>query len=166
MKHSYKLLQIPCLALPALSLMSGCALMPSTTRMESDLQNVSLRLVAYDGYQAKGPQEVKQGGTIPNRSGNACYEWHMTFDPVAHDVQIVEHLKLPAAAPIWNGVDNTVVAADRMSAMTRLQFDGNQGQASHGWCVAKGDPKGRYTFILSNKGNAVGRLRFVIQELR
>src|SRR5688572_26068515 len=111
-----------------------------------------------------GGVTVAPATTIPHVVGRSCYNWVVRFHPVERQVVLTEVLTLPGPAPQWNvtGGETSEVAEDRASASTERRFDGRDGVATGGWCVAEGDPVGAYRFVIRQGGRDVAKFDFTV----
>lgn len=109
---------------------------------------------------------VTEADFIPYVVGTSCYHWVIRFVPVQQEIVLHEALVLPAPAEQW-GVEgqNTQVNQQRSASLTEHRIDGRQGIASNGWCVAQGDPVGRYEFTIRKEGVEIARLKFTVGDL-
>jgi len=107
-------------------------------------------------------QPLAPGGTVPNAAGT-CYGWLLRIAPAAGERQFEERLILPAAASHW-GEDGSKVAADGRTATTRIVAKSKAAAIDNAWCVAEGDPDGRYEFVVSQGGKVVGRGAFFLKH--
>ncbi len=103
---------------------------------------------------------------VTYRVGN-CYAWVIRFAPASGTARIVEHFRLPGRAPIWNiAVGETgKVGRRRRSAKTPLTIDLSSGVATHGWCIAKGDPFGVHRFTIKQGSRTLHQFVFNIGEV-
>jgi hypothetical protein len=83
---------------------------------------------------------------IPYEVGTACYRWVITVARRSETRKFTEKFTLPGSAPRWgdNEGSATQVAPNREAAITEVTADLSQGVITNGWCVAEGDPAGRY----------------------
>jgi hypothetical protein len=103
--------------------------------------------------------------TIPYAVGRSCYNWSLSFKPVEGDLLLTEELRLPGPARNWDGSADSVVNAQRSTAVTPYHFDAGKGTATAGWCVAKDDPVGSYRYIIRQGDREVARLDFTVGDL-
>jgi hypothetical protein len=84
--------------------------------------------------------------TVPYRPGAICYEWVAFFAPEARTLTVREEVELPAAPASWGDApaQGTVVDAGGRRGVTEFQDSIEDSQVSRRWCVAEGDPLGRY----------------------
>lgn len=97
---------------------------------------------------------------LPYAVGETCYGWSYRYGETAPPKVVEEKLILPGPATDWGNNDMTKVAPDRASAVTRVAVIG--GEASNQWCVAAGDPPGRYTIEIRGNGKLLGKRSFVL----
>jgi hypothetical protein len=110
-----------------------------------------------------GEQEVRDvpNGGVVRYAPDTCYAWQITFRPTTGKLKFVEELILPAPAKQW-GTNKAKVRADRSSALTDVVVDGQSGEAGNTWCVAAGDPEGKYRFIVRYNKKIIGDGRFIL----
>ena len=105
---------------------------------------------------------VPNGAVLPYVVQTSCYGWRLKFTPVEGEVQLEEKLVLPAPPASWSDEMNSTVAADRLSARTPVTANANAGNASNSWCVAPGDPRGSYRFVVRHGNRVLGVLNFTV----
>lgn len=124
------------------------------------LTSVKLELTATLGDgEAK---VVPNGAVMPYVVATSCYGWRLKFTPVDDEVMLEERLILPAAPASWAEDMNSTVAADRLSARTPITANAYGGSANNTWCVAPGDPRGTYRFVVRHGGRVLGTLNFTV----
>lgn len=85
--------------------------------------------------------------TIPYRVASSCYRWVLEVEPRQSDRTLSEVLVLPTAPAEW-GIepgDRTIVDPSRRLASTEISVAMSDTVISNAWCVAPGDPQGRYS---------------------
>jgi hypothetical protein len=96
-----------------------------------------------------GEQVVQSARVVPATTG-ACYSWRLRLAKTKAAVEITEVLRLPSAPETWDpGSDVSDVSSDGLNATTALSLVPEDGWITHGWCVAEGDPTGRYRIEVS-----------------
>lgn len=105
---------------------------------------------------------VPNGAVLPYVVETSCYGWRLKFTPVDAEVQLEERLILPSAPATWAEDMNSTVAADRLSARTPISANTYAGNAENTWCVAPGDPRGPYRFVVRHGTRVLGTLSFTI----
>ncbi|PSJ40610.1 hypothetical protein [Allosphingosinicella deserti] len=112
-------------------------------------------------HPGSAPVSTRQ---IAHRPGSSCYEWVVRVMPVARSVTVREVFRLPSAAPQW-GVDpaRTQVSDDGRESVTEIAEDLSDGMISNGWCVAEGDPVGRYRISVFDGDRLIQRFDFEVQ---
>ena len=110
-----------------------------------------------------GEQRLYPWRQIPNAVGTTCYGWRLRWTPFDGQMTVEERLLLPAAAPNWGADGDVSVAADRASSIKRVTVPGNSIYAANSWCVAQGDPPGRYRLELWHAGRKIARRTFVVR---
>lgn len=145
---------------------SGCATVLSPAALAETIAVTDKALLSALDH-GSGRVEVKQTTSIPYVVGSSCYNWLIHFRPVAREITLDEELILPAPAPTW-GVGpegRTTVNPQRSAAVTTRSFDGRSGVARSGWCVAEGDPVGRYQYVIRQGGVEIARFLFTVGDL-
>lgn len=98
---------------------------------------------------AAGEQVVQSTRVVPNTVGT-CYAWRLRLGKTKTAVEITEVLRLPSAPETWApGSDGSDISGDGLNATTALSLVPQDGWITHGWCVAEGDPAGRYRIEVS-----------------
>ena len=96
---------------------------------------------------AAAPQsEPVETTNVPYRPGSSCYHWAIAVEPEPRSLTVREVFDLPGPAERWNSAPSelTLVRPDDSGAITEIQESLEDGLITHGWCVAQGDPVGRY----------------------
>jgi hypothetical protein len=106
---------------------------------------------------------------VPYLPDSACYNWFVKFDPAtAAELTLVETLSLPEPLAAWKDYVNdpaspTQVDADAQRAVTTLKVTpGANGEVSHGWCVAVGDPLGAHRLAVALDGTEIAGWDFTV----
>ncbi len=105
---------------------------------------------------------MKEAARLPLTVNQTCYGWRYLNHNKASLTPVEETLILPAPANQWNGSDQTAVSGDRRSAVTTVRIDPENMVVTNGWCVAEGDPPGRYRIEVRRNGKLIGRRSFVL----
>jgi hypothetical protein len=103
-----------------------------------------------------------EGARLTLKADETCYGWRYLNRDRANQAPIEERLILPAPASQWNSNERTTVADDRRSALTTIPVEPDSMIMTNGWCVADGDPLGRYRIELRRNGKLIGRRNFVL----
>ncbi|MEO8686049.1 MAG: hypothetical protein ABI414_14565 [Devosia sp.] len=98
---------------------------------------------------AAGEQVVQSTRVVPNTEG-ACYAWRLRLGKTKTAVEVTEVLRLPSAPENWGGSDPSEISSNGLNATTALSLVPEDGWITHGWCVAAGDPTGRYRIEVSS----------------
>lgn len=112
---------------------------------------------------------IEQSTTvIPFIPDVSCYQWTIRVDAKG-PLRIKEVLKLPAAPATWGEADNnefspTTTSADRMTGVTVLFMAAKAGVLTNGWCVAAGDPLGKYTIEVFHEEQSLKTFEFTLAE--
>lgn len=122
------------------------------------LTSVKLELVAF--MDGDPPRALPNGATVPYVVEASCFGWRLKFTPVDEPVQLEEQLVLPAPATSWSEEYNSTIAADKRSARTPVSANSDGGSATNSWCIAPGDPRGRYRFVVRHGSRVLGTLNF------
>jgi len=110
----------------------------------------------------KAAQPLAPGGTVPNTAG-LCYGWLLRLTPSTAQRQFEERLILPEASGHWGG-EGSKVADDQHSATSAIVAKAGAAAVDNAWCMAEGDPDGRYEFVVSEGGKVVGRGAFFVKH--
>ena len=104
---------------------------------------------------AAGEQVVQSARVVPNIEG-ACYAWRLRLGKTKEAVEVTEVLRLPSAPENWDpGSDRSDVSSNGLNATTALSLVPEDGWITHGWCVAAGDPNGRYRIEVSTAAKSL-----------
>lgn len=142
------------LILPAATALALSAFSPASAKTPSGMEFYA------NGPGSDGSVELRPDMSMPYAVGGTCYGWNYRYGETAPPKVVEEKLILPGPASEWGGGDMTKVAPDRASAVTRVPVIG--GEASNQWCVAAGDPPGRYTIEVRGNGKLLGTRSFVL----
>jgi hypothetical protein len=149
-----------------LSLASSlCAISSSlSAQAETGGLEITKSYMRFSGYKQNGDEISYKTNNIPYLINNSCYHWVIHFTPGVGTMEIDEEVQLPAPAPLWGSdPDNpSIISPDKSSAITRRTINLADGMATNGWCVAKGDPKGAYSYTLRYKSEILTRLDFTV----
>jgi len=105
---------------------------------------------------------------VPLVPDASCFRWQIKVAPALRVVPIVELFELPAAPGQWTGVEDMADSPTRTSddgriATTDIMAPLNKGLIEHGWCIAEGDPPGRYRITVSEGGRLLHRFQFTVK---
>ncbi len=106
--------------------------------------------------------------TVPLVPDSSCFRWQIKVAPAMRVVPIVELFELPSPPGQWTGVEDmtespTRTSADGRVATTDIMAPLNKGLIEHGWCIAEGDPAGRYRITVSENGRLLHRFQFTVK---
>lgn len=98
----------------------------------------------------------------------SCFRWQIKVAPALRVVPIVELFELPASPGQWTGAEDVADSPTRTSdngrvATTDIMAPLNKGLIEHGWCIAEGDPPGRYRITVSEGGRLLHRFSFTVK---
>lgn len=115
----------------------------------------------------KGPDgkwASRETDRVPLRPEGACYRWRLHFSKNAvGELAWAEEFELPAKPEIWQHPDRFELNKDRTVAVTKKQETPKDGWISHGWCVAKGDPPGKYVIKVYVQDRMARSFEFVVE---
>ena len=105
---------------------------------------------------------------VPLVPDASCFRWQIKVAPVLRVVPIVELFELPAPPGQWVGAEDVADSPTRTSdngriATTDIIAPLNRGLIEHGWCIAEGDPPGRYRITVSEGGRLLHRFQFTVK---
>jgi hypothetical protein len=100
---------------------------------------------------------------------DVCYAWRLRLAGIAKLLKVVEIFTLPAPPKLWGGVDGneyspSTLSADRRVSETTKFYTPKDGWISNGWCVAEGDPAGRYSIRVTVDGHTLHEFNFTVQS--
>lgn len=120
------------------------------------------------------PVESRQ---VPYLPGSSCYQWVIDVPRENRELQVREVFELPGAARSWGGEDFdpddsepppddqvTVTNGDGSIGVTEFAESLDDGEISHGWCVADGDPIGRHRIRVFIGDQMLQEFRFEVVE--
>lgn len=112
--------------------------------------------------------ETVESNRIAHAPGESCYRWEIDHKPRPGVRALRERLTLPAPAISWGGVDGnpesaSKVAKNRDLADTELILPLTTGTIGNGWCVAEGDPRGRYSIEVFDGRRRLKRFDFRVE---
>ena len=100
---------------------------------------------------------------VPYRPDSSCFAWILRVEPASRRVALRELISLPSAPKSWGvSAESTRVSKDRRSAETDLDDDIADGVISNEWCVADGDPVGRYRIEVFEGPRLLHRFDFAV----
>lgn len=107
-------------------------------------------------------QETKNVMLVPNR---VCYSWLVKLTEQDRTITLTERFELPAPPVSWGGLDNDPIASKRIKngrrvAESPIDVDLNHGIATNTWCVAEGDPPGKYRIDIVYRGKRLHSFKF------
>ena len=102
------------------------------------------------GFTNAAGEHVVQSTRVVPMTDDACYSWRLRLGKTKEAVEIIEVLRLPSAPETWDpGSDASDISSNGLNATTTLSLVPDDGWITHGWCVAAGDPAGRYRIEVS-----------------
>lgn len=142
-------------------------LLASAAPVQTAAQAVKVRSAEFysETVGADGPATSQRTNIIPHRLGS-CYSWILRVDRQERSIVVREQFDLPAPATRWGpsaGV-RTEVAGDKASATSDIPESLDDGILTNGWCVAEGDPVGKYVITVEAEGVRLHRFEFVVVE--
>jgi hypothetical protein len=103
---------------------------------------------------------------VPNRS---CYRWAIRTNSSKALVKFKEVFELPIAPKIWGGAENEFKTSrttnQRKTAVTERFFTLKNGWVENSWCVADGDPEGRYKIDVWLDGKFASTFKFKVIDI-
>ena len=100
---------------------------------------------------------------VPYRPDSSCFAWILRVEPAPRRVAVREVFTLPAAPKSWGvSAESTQVSNDRRRAETDLDDDIADGMIGNEWCVAEGDPLGRYRIEVFEGARLLHRFDFAV----
>ncbi len=112
----------------------------------------------------EGQRLVYESNEVPLEPYRACYGWFIRLAGVEGMVKLREVFSLPAEPEMWSGEEDkyspNTIAKDRLKSVTEKFAVPEDGWVSNTWCVAEGDPEGRYSMEISIDGTFVERFDF------
>lgn len=105
---------------------------------------------------------------VPLVPDASCFRWQIRVAPARRVIPIVELFELPAPPGQWTGAEDMADSPTRTSdngriATTDIMAPLNKGLIEHGWCIAEGDPPGRYRITVSEGGRLLHRFQFTVK---
>jgi hypothetical protein len=100
--------------------------------------------------------------TIPYRPDAICFEWVVFVAPEDRELAVREVLELPAAPASWGGAAaaGIRVEGDGRRAVSDFTDALGDGQIERRWCVAEGDPLGRYRIRVTSGTRELAEIAF------
>ena len=112
-----------------------------------------------------GEPSVEETTQVPYRPGDSCFDWGLLIEVQFRDRSFTEVMQLPAPASDIGSDDEDVqihVSTDRTSARVEHDFAAGETELAGNWCVAPGDPLGRYTITVSEGARVLHRFDFEV----
>ena len=114
--------------------------------------------------QSDGSVAIAHLPRVPNLPGQACYGWRAKVSLSKEVFRFKEVFSLPAAPETWGGEDDPYAAneitQDRMTSITEKFETPQNGSIGHEWCVAEGDPLGKYSMEVHVDDDFLGKIDF------
>jgi hypothetical protein len=116
--------------------------------------------------QAEGQPRFVETDSVPNVEGQS-YGWIIPVGDSSSPVSWTEVLTLPAPAAVWSGMGSSSdvsINRDGSSAVTHRKAVPRGGLIFNFWSVARGDPDGEYTIVVTPDSGREYRFRFSLQK--
>jgi len=96
-----------------------------------------------------GNEVLRRADTFPLVPLHVCYGWRIRLSGAGKLVKATEVFELPAPPQEWKGVEGdqfspTTLSPNRQTSTTSKFYTPQDGWITNQWCVAPGDPAGRY----------------------
>ncbi len=122
-------------------------------------------MLVHESVSPNGSLVEVRTSRIPYIVGSSCYRWTIRFKASAGQRTFTEKFTLPGSATNWGGNEGkgnvqTKVSPDRAAARTPVFVNLADGMATNGWCVAEGDPAGRYKIEVYDAKRLLHRFDF------
>lgn len=116
--------------------------------------------------QPDGSETGENSTMVPYVKG-VCYYWHLRLDKTKGPVAVSEIFTVPAEPASWGLGEDAYVSTfdDKAAATSQLSLTPEDNWIGHGWCLAKGDPKGEHSFEILSNGKMLHRFDFEVGEL-
>ncbi|WEK03530.1 MAG: hypothetical protein P0Y65_15190 [Candidatus Devosia phytovorans] len=112
-------------------------------------------------------EEIGESSTAVPYVRGVCYYWHLRLAKTKGPISVSEIFTVPAEPASWGvGEDATIaVFDDKAAATSPLSLTPEDGWIGHGWCLAKGDPKGAHSIEILAGDTLLHRFDFTVDEL-
>ena len=115
----------------------------------------------------EGNQATYQSNLVPLIPRLACYGWRIRLANAKGLIKFKEVFSLPTEPEFWGGENDefnpSAIAKNRKSSVTEKFAHVRDGWISHSWCVAEGDPEGKYMMEVYIEGKFVKRFDFEVR---
>lgn len=152
------------------ALFVGCALaaVANPSSAQTSTTTDTEFLVSVTG--ADGVAHVEHSNVVPLIADRACYQWRIRLELGDKLVSTTEVFTLPAVPKQWGGIDgneysSSKISSDRKVSETTLFYKPKEGWISHGWCVAEGDPTGRYSIKVLIGDRLIHEFEFRVENV-
>ena len=108
-----------------------------------------------------GTEEIRQATAFPLIPARVCYGWRIRLGGNNKLVKATEVFTLPGSPQDWGDIESdqfspTKLSADRKTSTTTQFYTPEGGWIQHQWCVAPGDPAGKYVMSVSSDDQPLG----------
>lgn len=160
--ETYRIFPILCLAAVAIFLPA----IGSAQNKQFTVVDKQFLVSLVDNHGKVFVHESNRVPLIPNR---ACYGWRIRLSGVEGIVRFREIFSLPTQPEYWGGEGNEFspnkITKDRRTSVTEKFATPDEGWIGNSWCVAEGDPVGRYWMEVSINNVFVERFEFDVVKL-
>jgi hypothetical protein len=115
-------------------------------------------------FDAHGNEVVTHSNNVPLIPNRACYGWRIQLAGVDGLIKFREVFTLPEEPNFWGGEINeyspNAISKDRHTSVTEKFSILKNGWISNSWCVAEGDPEGKYSMDVYILGEFIKRFNF------
>ena len=112
---------------------------------------------------------IYQSNLVPLIPNRVCYGWRIRLASDKGLIKFKEIFSLPTEPEFWGGENDefspNAIAKDRKTSVTERFAYVKDGWISHSWCVAKGDPEGKYTMEVYIEGEFAKRFDFEVRSV-
>ena len=112
-------------------------------------------------------EEIGESSTAVPYVKGVCYYWHLRLAKTKGDVPVTEIFTVPAEPASWGAGENATISVfdDKAAVTSPLSLTPEDNWIGHGWCLAKGDPKGAHSFDILVGDQLLHRFDFTVDEL-
>ena len=115
-------------------------------------------------------QFVFQSNLVPLIPDRVCYGWRIRLAGAEGLVRFKEVFSVPAEPESWgeenNEFNTTVIAKDRMTAVTEMFIPLQDDWIDNNWCIADGDAEGKHSMEVHINGQFAKRFDFQVRDYR
>lgn len=116
----------------------------------------------------RGGLQVLGSKIVPLVPNLACYGWRIRVLDIQGTVKMREVFTLPKEPDYWGGETDEFgtnrIVGDRRTSITERFEVLRDGWVANSWCVAEGDPEGRYTMEVFINDVFIERFDFLVRE--